>query len=61
MNIRQSRQIWRRAHPVRLPSRDTPPHLELAIAYQRDKDRLKRLEEELAAQIEAELEELVCG
>jgi len=59
MNIRQSRQIWRRAHPVRLSSRDTPPHLELAIAYMRDQDRLKRLEEELAAKMEAELEELV--
>jgi len=59
MNIRQSRQIWRKAHPVRLPSRDTPPHLELAIAYQRDGDRLKRIEQELAAKIEEELEGLV--
>jgi len=58
MNIRPSRQIWRRAHPVRLPSRDTPPHLELAIAYMRDQDRLKRLEEELARQIEEEMGEL---
>jgi hypothetical protein len=58
MNIRQSRQIWRRAHPVRLPSRDTSPHLELAIAYQRDWERrMIRMEEELAAQIEEELEE----
>ena len=58
MNIRQSRLTWIPAHPRRLPSRDTPPHLELAIAYQRDQDRLKRLEEELAAKIEDELEEL---
>ena len=58
MNIRQSRLTWVPAHPRRLPSRDTPPHLELAIAYQRDQDRLKRLEEELARQIEEEMGEL---
>jgi len=58
MNIRPSRQIWRRAHPVRLPSRDTPPHLELRAAYQRDWERrMSRIEEELAERIEEELEE----
>jgi hypothetical protein len=53
--IRQSRQIWRKAHPVRLPSKDTPPHLELEAAYLRD---LRRIEEELALQIEEEFEEM---
>jgi hypothetical protein len=61
MNIRQSRQIWRRAHPVRLPSRDTDVHAELRAAYLGDLIRLKRLEEEIAAKMEAELEEFVCG
>ena len=58
MNIRQSRLTWIPAHPRRLPSRDTPPHLELRAAYLGDLIRLKRLEEEIAAEMEAELEEL---
>ena len=30
------RIIWRRAHPVRLPDRDTPVHRELLEAYVAD-------------------------
>jgi hypothetical protein len=61
MNIRQSRQTWIPAHPRRLPSRDTDVHAELRAAYLGDLIRLKRLEEEIAAKMEAELEGLVCG
>lgn len=47
-----TRIIWRRACAVRLQSRiDTPPHLELWEAYRND-----RLNEEIAAQLAAELE-----
>lgn len=46
-----SRIIWRRAHPVRLPDRiNTPPHLELREADQREqfiRDGLAELVQEL--------------
>lgn len=56
-----SRIIWRRAHPVRLPDRiETPPHIEMFLAYMQDisKDP-KKLEDVLAREIGRELEERV--
>jgi hypothetical protein len=53
-----SRIIWRRAHPVRLPDRiHTPPHEELKAAFMQDIRRdPKRLESELAKEIDREME-----
>jgi hypothetical protein len=50
------RIYWRRAHPVRIPSRlDTDPHVELAAA--RQKDLLNAdIQEWLAHELERELE-----
>lgn len=45
--IRQSRQIWRRAHPVKLPSRDTSVHVELADARARENLKRSQLSDEL--------------
>lgn len=42
-----SRIIWRRAHPVRLPDRDTPVHRELLAAYVTD-SCVKEVEKYLA-------------
>jgi hypothetical protein len=52
------RIYWRRAHPVRIPSRlDTDPHVELAAA--RQKDLLNAdIQEWLAHELEKELEDV---
>lgn len=54
-----TRQVWIKAHPRRLPSRDSKPHDELKAARVRDLIRLKQLEEDLALRMEAELERIV--
>lgn len=59
--IRQSRQIWRRAHPVRLPCRDTSVHAELAAAYARDMLKMADLESELALALSADFERMEAG
>lgn len=53
----KSRVIWRRAHPVRLPNRDTAPHRELLDAFVRDIES-RLLENDLAREIEREMEEV---
>ena len=55
--IREARTIWRRAHPVRLPCRNTTVHDELRAARLRDLIRLKQIEDELARAIEPMLDE----
>jgi hypothetical protein len=52
--FRQSRQIWRRAHPVRLPSKNTQVHDELRAARIVDLIKAKRFEEELAGEMDIE-------
>lgn len=53
-----SRIIWRRAHPVRVKDRiHTPPHDEMWPAFMQDIRRdPKRLESELAKEIDREME-----
>lgn len=51
-----TRIIWRRAHPVRLPSRDTAVHEELRTAWIRDVFRNARLTEWLAYELDRELQ-----
>jgi hypothetical protein len=49
----KTRVYWRRAHPVRLPSRDTAPHRELSDAWIRDLFQNHRLlEDRLARSLE---------
>lgn len=56
--IRESRQVWVAAHPRRLPSRNTPVHDELRAARVRDLLKERRLQDELAEAIDAELERM---
>jgi hypothetical protein len=53
-----TRTIWIPAHQRRLPTRNSAPHDELRAARVRDIIRLKQMEEELALQMEAELERI---
>lgn len=47
-----TRVIWRRAHPVRLPDKvNTPPHVEMFAAFQID-----QINREVAADLARELE-----
>lgn len=61
IHFRQSRQIWRRAHPVKLPCRDTSVHAELAAAYARDTLRMADLESKLALALAADFERMEAG
>jgi hypothetical protein len=56
--IRESRQVWVAAHPRRLPSRNTQVHDELRAARVRDLINERRLQDELAEALEAELERM---
>lgn len=54
-----SRIIWRRAHPVRLPNKvETPPHLELLQAFERDQ-YTAWLAEQIAAELDRDFREEV--
>ena len=54
-----SRVIWRRAHPVRLPSRDTAVHEELRAARTYDLIRQQqKFEDEFAYELDRELQEI---
>lgn len=52
--IPPARQVWVRAHPRRLPNRDTAPHRELLDAFARDIES-RLLENDLAREIEREM------
>ena len=49
-----TRFYWRRAHPVRIPDKvNTPPHVEMFEAYQRDQIN-REVAEDLARELDRE-------
>ncbi|WP_156394431.1 hypothetical protein [Mesorhizobium sp. Root172] len=53
-----TRFYWRRAHPVRIPDKvNTPPHVEMFEAYQRDQIN-REAAEDLARELDRDLREM---